>query len=163
MSRVQEGKAGRIRFGLRVRDLVALGSFLLASPAAAADLPPNFAAVFGATTVGFRPAGGSWEGAQHDLALTAGVGRYVSKTFALEVDLGPTWVRRDYASFSVVPGVVWAFSPHAYLAARFTITVTNPLGPSDAIGATVTDTFPAALTGVIWTCTAAANQRWTRR
>ena len=36
----------------------------------------------------------------------------------------------------------------------YTITVTNPLGPSDAIGATVTDTFPAALTGVTWTCTA---------
>ena len=36
----------------------------------------------------------------------------------------------------------------------YTITVTNPLGPSDAIGATVTDTFPAMLTGVTWTCTA---------
>ena len=34
----------------------------------------------------------------------------------------------------------------------YTITVTNPLGPSDAIGATVTDTFPAMLTGVTWTC-----------
>ena len=34
----------------------------------------------------------------------------------------------------------------------YTITVTNPLGPSDAIGATVTDTFPAALTSVTWTC-----------
>ena len=35
----------------------------------------------------------------------------------------------------------------------YTITVTNPLGPSDAIGATVTDTFPVALTAVAWTCT----------
>ena len=34
----------------------------------------------------------------------------------------------------------------------YTLTVTNPLGPSDAIGATVTDTFPATLTGVTWTC-----------
>ncbi len=34
----------------------------------------------------------------------------------------------------------------------YTITVTNPLGPSDATGATVTDTFPALLTGVTWTC-----------
>ena len=34
----------------------------------------------------------------------------------------------------------------------YTITVTNPLGPSDASGATVTDTFPATLTGVTWTC-----------
>ena len=37
----------------------------------------------------------------------------------------------------------------------YTITVTNPLGPSDAIGATVTDTFPATLTGVTWTCAGA--------
>ena len=40
----------------------------------------------------------------------------------------------------------------AGLPTTYTITVTNPLGPSDAIGATVTDTFPAALTGVTWTC-----------
>ena len=42
----------------------------------------------------------------------------------------------------------------AGLPTTYTITVTNPLGPSDAIGATVTDTFPATLTGVTWTCTA---------
>ena len=35
----------------------------------------------------------------------------------------------------------------------YTITITNPLGPSDASGATVIDTFPATLTGVTWTCT----------
>ena len=35
----------------------------------------------------------------------------------------------------------------------YTITVTNPLGPSDASGATVTDAFPTTLTGVTWTCT----------
>ena len=36
----------------------------------------------------------------------------------------------------------------AGLPTTYTITVTNPLGPSDASGATVTDTFPATLTGV---------------
>ena len=41
----------------------------------------------------------------------------------------------------------------AGLPTTYTITVTNPLGPSDANGATVTDTFPATLTGVTWTCT----------
>src|SRR4029077_19788931 len=39
----------------------------------------------------------------------------------------------------------------------YTITVTNPLGPSDASGATVTDLFPATLTGVTWTCAATAG------
>ena len=33
----------------------------------------------------------------------------------------------------------------------YTITVTNA-GPTDAVGAVVTDMFPAALTGVTWTC-----------
>ena len=37
--------------------------------------------------------------------------------------LGPTWVKGRYASFSLVPGVVWAFSPYAYAAARFVVPV----------------------------------------
>jgi uncharacterized repeat protein (TIGR01451 family) len=38
----------------------------------------------------------------------------------------------------------------------YTIVVSNA-GPDTATGATVTDTFPAALTGVAWTCTASAG------
>jgi uncharacterized repeat protein (TIGR01451 family) len=38
----------------------------------------------------------------------------------------------------------------------YTITITNN-GPSDSAGARVTDTFPAALTGVNWTCAASAG------
>ena len=34
----------------------------------------------------------------------------------------------------------------------YTITVSNA-GPSDAVGATVSDTFPAVLTNATWTCT----------
>ena len=41
----------------------------------------------------------------------------------------------------------------AGLPTTYTITVTNPLGPSDASGAMVTDLFPATLIGVTWTCT----------
>ena len=41
----------------------------------------------------------------------------------------------------------------AGLPTTYTITITNPLGPSDASGATVTDAFPTTLTGVTWTCT----------
>ena len=44
----------------------------------------------------------------------------------------------------------------------YTITVTNPLGPSDASGATVTDTFPATLTGVTWTCAGTGRRRLPR-
>ena len=45
----------------------------------------------------------------------------------------------------------------AGLPTTYTITVTNLLGPSDASGATVTDTFPATLTGVTWTCAGAGG------
>ena len=43
---------------------------------------------------------------------------------------------------SVIPG-----TPVTY-----TITATNAAGPSTATGATITDTFPAPLTGCTWTC-----------
>jgi hypothetical protein len=121
---------------------------VLASPprAFAADPPPNFVAVFAGTTAAFKPAGASWDGAQSDFILNAGLGRYVSKTIALEVDLGPTWVRRDYASFSVVPGVVWAFSPHAYLAARFPIAVDPEVAFYAAPGIGLSHTFANGLT-----------------
>lgn len=44
----------------------------------------------------------------------------------------------------------------AGMAVTYTIGVTN-LGPSDVAGATVTDLFPAGLTGVSWSCTASAG------
>ena len=45
----------------------------------------------------------------------------------------------------------------AGLPTTYTITITNLLGPSDASGATVTDSFPATLTGVTWTCAGSAG------
>jgi len=99
---------------------------VLATPAGAADPaapPPNYAAAFLGTTVAYRPPGGAWSGFQHDLTPLLGYGRYVSKTIALELDLGPTFVRGHYSSFSLVPGVVWSFSPHVYAAARFLVPV----------------------------------------
>jgi hypothetical protein len=131
------------------RRLPAILTFLvLAAPpySLAADPPPNFVAAFVGTTAAFQPAGGSWEGSQSDLILTAGIGRYVTKTVALEVDLGPTWLRGDYASFSIVPGVVWAFSPHAYLAARFPITLDPDSAAYAAPGIGLSHTFANGLT-----------------
>ena len=89
----------------------------------AQDTPPNYAAVFAGTTVAYRPPGESFGGWQHDLTALLGYGRFVSKTVALELDFGPTWVRGDYASFAFVPGVVWCFHPNAYAAARFIVPV----------------------------------------
>lgn len=97
----------------------------IAGVAGAQEAPPNYVAAFVGTTVAYRPPGGPFQGFQHDVTATAGYGRFVSRTVALELDLGPTFVRGRYASFGLVPGVVWAFRPYAYAAARFIV----PLDP----------------------------------
>jgi hypothetical protein len=102
--------------------LGALGLLLFPAPARA-QAPPNYVTVLAGTTVAYRPPGGPWDGFQHDLTLQVGYGRYVTRTLALELDLGPAWIRGDYSSFSLVPGLVWSFDPHAYLAARFIVPV----------------------------------------
>lgn len=104
---------------------ILLGAFgLLILPSSAqAQAPPNYVAAFLGTTPAYRPPGGPWEGFQHDLTAAVGYGRYITKTLALELDLGPTWIRGDYASFSLTPGLVWSFNPHAYAAARFIVPV----------------------------------------
>jgi hypothetical protein len=103
--------------------LAALVLALFALPAGAQTAPPNYVTVLGGTTVAYQPHGGSWDGWQHDLSLTVGYGRYFTKTLAFELDLGPTWVSGDYASFSFVPALVWSFDPHVYFAARFIVPI----------------------------------------
>ena len=95
------------------------------SSSGATPSPPNYAAVFLGTTVAYRPHGGEHEGWQRDATALVGLGRFVRPTLALELDLGPTWVRGDYASFGLVPGLVWTFHPNVYAAARFVV----PLDP----------------------------------
>jgi hypothetical protein len=94
-------------------------------PAAADDAqaPPNYIAALVTTTPAYRPPGGPWDGFQHDFTLNLGYGRYLTKTVALELDAGPTWIRGDYAAFALMPAVVWSFNPRAYAAARFVVPV----------------------------------------
>jgi hypothetical protein len=80
------------------------------------------------TTLGYRPPGGEWEGWQHDLTPLAGYGRQISPTVAIELDVGPTFVRGRYASFALNPGIVWAFHPNVYVAARFIVPVDPEAG-----------------------------------
>jgi hypothetical protein len=105
-----------------------LGVLGVAAPGAAADAaaapaPANYVAGFIGTTLDYRPHDGDWQGYQHDLATTVGYGRQVTPKLALELDLGPTFVRGSYTSFSLVPGLVWSFHPNVYLAARFVVPV----------------------------------------
>ena len=118
-------------------------------PLEAADPPPNYVAGFAGTTAAYRPPGSSWDGAQSDLILTAGVGRYVSRAWALELDLGPTLVKGSYASFSLVPGVVWSLSPHAYLSARFPMAVDPDMAVYAAPGFGLSHTFASGLTPIL--------------
>lgn len=113
-----------------------------ASAALAQDAPPpNYVAIFAGTTPAYRPKGGPWDGHQKDTVLTAGIGRYFTAKTALEIDFGPTLISGDYASFSLVPGVVYQFSPHAYLAARFPIAVDPDAAVYAAPGFGLSHTF----------------------
>ena len=97
-----------------------------AQDAAATDvaaLPSNYVAGLLGTTLGYRPEGGPWDGWQHDATPLLGYGRQLSPTVALELDVGPTFVRGSYSSFSLTPGLVWAFHPNVYAAARFIVPV----------------------------------------
>ena len=96
----------------------------MASAAGDAAAPPsNYVAGFLGTTLGYRPESGPWEGWQHDATTLLGYGRQLTPAVALELDVGPTFVRGSYSSFSLTPGLVWAFHPNVYVAARFVVPV----------------------------------------
>ncbi|MET7376367.1 DUF11 domain-containing protein, partial [Micromonospora arida] len=70
-------------------------------------------------------------------------------------------------TLTVIPtvdlAVVKTASPSPYVPGTpfsYTVTVTNG-GPSDAVGATLTDPLPAPLSGFTWTCTASAGSTCT--
>ena len=105
-----------------------LALLVLGASAARADdgggsPPANYVAGFVGTTLGYRPPGGSFEGWQHDTTTLVGYGRQLSPAIAIELDVGPTFVRGAYSSFSLTPGLVWALHPNLYLAARFAVPV----------------------------------------
>ncbi|MFJ6167127.1 hypothetical protein ACIQH6_18555 [Micromonospora orduensis] len=71
------------------------------------------------------------------------------------------------ATLTVIPtvdlAVVKSETPNPYVPGTpltYTVTVTNS-GPSDAVGATVTDPLPAPLAGFTWTCAASAGSSCT--
>jgi hypothetical protein len=101
----------------------AVESTVKAPPVEAEPAPSNYGAALVGTTLAYRPHGGSFDGPQHDFAPSLGLGRFVTGKVALELDLGPTYVEGGYTAFSLVPGVIWAFHPHIYAAARFVVPI----------------------------------------
>lgn len=133
------------RPGLVCLPVVAIAALVLGTGDARADdaapAPLNYVVVGVGITAVHRPSGGPVDGWQHDATPTVGFGRFVSETIALELDIGPTYVRGDYASTSLIPGVVWAFSSYAYAAARFVVPVDPELNLGLYPGAGLTHTF----------------------
>lgn len=113
--------------GWTLRALTTCITLLTPIGAAAADTgsppPSNYVAGFLGTTLAYRPHQGAWDGWQHDATPLLGYGRQLSPTVALELDLGPTYVRGSYSSFTLTPGLVWAFHPNVYAAARVVVPV----------------------------------------
>lgn len=106
-----------------------------------APAPLNYVVVGVGTTAIHRPSGGPLGSWQHDAAPSVGYGRLVSETIALELDIGPAFVRGNYAGASLVPGVVWAFSSYAYAAVRFVVPVDPEVNLGLYPGAGLTHTF----------------------
>jgi hypothetical protein len=126
--------------------VVAAAAAVIVVPSAAhAQAPPNYVAALVTTTPAYRPPGGPWEGFQHDLTLNVGYGRYITKTLALELDAGPTWVSGDYTAFALMPGLVWSFHPHVYAAARLVVPLDPEVNLGLAPGLGLLHTFPNGL------------------
>lgn len=105
--------------------LAALTVSASAQEAPAAPAAPEHSRWYGVGLVGstlaYRPRGGPWDGFQHDVSANLGAGRFVGTKLAFELDLGATWVRGDYASAALTPGVLYSFHPNFYAAARFIV------------------------------------------
>lgn len=112
-----------------------------AEPSEPTDSPANYAVALFSTTFVYRPPQGPLDGPQYDISPSVGFGRYVTPSIALELDAGPTFIDGRYASFSLVPGVVWGLSPWSYAAARFLIQVEPRLDVALAPGIGVFHTF----------------------
>jgi hypothetical protein len=115
------------------------GTALAADPEAIPDtraatsppaVPSTYAAFLAGTTLTHRSPGGRFEGPQGDLQPAVGLGHFVTKTVALELDLSVGLARGAYAGTSAVPGIVWAFHDNFYAAARFLV----PVHPETNLG-----------------------------
>jgi hypothetical protein len=85
--------------------------------------PPlsTYVALVASSTLFSRPMGGDFAGPPGDLNTVVGMGRFVTQSLAIELDVGPGFVGGKLGSVSLVPGVVWVFHDHFYAATRFVV------------------------------------------
>jgi len=84
--------------GLLGAALIAVAAVSASAEEPAPGPPSNYVAGFLGTTLGYRPEGGPWEGWPHDATTLLGYGRQLTPTVAVELDVGPTFVRGSYSS-----------------------------------------------------------------
>jgi hypothetical protein len=81
-------------------------------------ITPLYGTVLAVTTLATSPDGSDFENLPGDITPLVGLGYTFSNAVSVELDLGPTFVDGDYASFGLIPGVLWAFHKNVYLSAR---------------------------------------------
>ena len=94
-----------------------------------APAPKNYVTGLLGTTF-FAHSNGASSGLQKDLTPGVGYGRYVTPTIAVELDGAPTFLKTNYSTFSLIPGVVWNFHANFYAAMRLFV----PVDPSFDVG-----------------------------
>jgi hypothetical protein len=85
--------------------------------------PQNYVTAVLGTTLFYKPNTGSSSGWQKDIGPAVGYGRLITPTIAVELDVGMVFIKDEYSTTLLVPGVVWSFSTHVYAAMRFLVPV----------------------------------------
>jgi len=85
--------------------------------------PQNYVTAVLGTTLFYVPNKGDASGWQKDIGPAVGYGRLVTPTIAVELDVGMVFIKDDYSTTLLVPGVVWSFSTHVYAAMRALVLV----------------------------------------
>lgn len=113
-----------------------------ASPEAPSASPKVYLSAFAGTTLLTRAAAGDVLGPSQDVTPMVGIGYVITDAWALELDLGPTFVASSgYSGLAVVPGVVFTVNSYLYLCGRLITTLHPTLAFAAEPGVGLTYTF----------------------
>jgi hypothetical protein len=118
--------------------------------------PRAYVSVFAGTTLLTRGGAGDLAGPSKDFSPMVGAGYLINDTWAVELDVGPTFVAgTGYTGLALMPGVVITLNSYVYLCARLLATVHPGFALAGIPGIGLTYTFKggwapfAELDGVI--------------
>jgi hypothetical protein len=108
-----------------------------------------YAAALFVTTVAYHPFHAPIEGPQGDVTGQLGIGRILTPSVALELDVGATVANGELAAVTLVPGVVWTLHPALYAAARLVVPVSPEMNFGLSPGFGVMHGFENGITPVL--------------